>query len=97
MQQALSEDEIKRLSIEDGLTEIQRCLVLLKKADHDQQSYVFRNCKSIFRGNKQAQRELIPKFLEVINKSSEDLQIEAGQAFNLMLREIIVEDEDLIK
>ena len=54
-QQALSEDEIKRLTIEDGLTEIQRCLLLLKKPDHDQQSYVFRNCKSIFKSNLDAQ------------------------------------------
>lgn len=35
-QQALSEDEIKRLTIEESLTETQRCLVLLKKPDHDQ-------------------------------------------------------------
>jgi len=34
-QQALSEDEIKRYTIEEGLTEVQRCLVLLKKPDHD--------------------------------------------------------------
>ena len=62
-QQALSEDEIKRLTIEESLTETQRCLVLLKKPDHDQQSYVFRNCKSIFKANLEAQRNLIPHIL----------------------------------
>ena len=30
-QQAMSEDEIKRFTIDEGLTEAQRCLVLLKK------------------------------------------------------------------
>jgi serine/threonine-protein phosphatase 4 regulatory subunit 4 len=32
----LSEDEIKRLTIDENLSEIQRCLVLLKKPEHDQ-------------------------------------------------------------
>lgn len=35
-QQALSEDEIKRFTIEEGLSEVQRCVVLLKKPEHDQ-------------------------------------------------------------
>ena len=35
-QQAMSEDEIKRFTIDEGLTECQRCLVLLKKQDHEQ-------------------------------------------------------------
>jgi len=35
-QQAMSEDEIKRFTIDEGLTEVNRCLVLLKKFDHDQ-------------------------------------------------------------
>ena len=33
----------------------------------------------------------------MITKSNNDLQIEAGQAINQMLREIIIEDEDLVK
>ena len=32
----MSEDEIKRLTIDEGLTEVQRCLVLLRKHDHEQ-------------------------------------------------------------
>lgn len=76
---------------------MQRCLVLLKKPEHDQQSYVFRNYVRIFKGNTEAQSELIPKILEVIDKSSEDLQVEAGLAFNNMLRDMIVEEDYLIK
>ena len=63
MQQAIAEDEIIRLTLDEGLSEIQRCVILLKKPEHDQQSYVFRNCRSIFKGNIKAQRELIPKIL----------------------------------
>lgn len=33
----------------------------------------------------------------MINKTSENLQIEAGQALNILLRDIIIEDEALIK
>jgi hypothetical protein len=33
----------------------------------------------------------------MIDKSSEQLQVEAGIALNQMLREIIIEDDELIK
>jgi len=33
----------------------------------------------------------------MIDKSSEDLQVEAGRAFNSMVRDIIIEDEGLIR
>lgn len=35
-QKALSEDEVKRLLLDEGLTETQRCIVLLKKPELDQ-------------------------------------------------------------
>ena len=81
-QKALSEDEIRRHTLEEGLSETQRCLVLLKKPELDQQSYMFRNCRSIFAGNPEVQQQLLPKVLEIIATSSEGLQIEAGVAFN---------------
>ena len=34
-QQAISEDEVKRFTIDEGLSEVQRCLVLIKKPEHD--------------------------------------------------------------
>ena len=96
-QKALSEDEIKRLMLEEGLSETQRCLVLLKKPELDQQSYMFRNCRGIFTGNESVQKQLLPKVLDMIATSSEGLQIEAGLAFNAMLREILILDEGIVR
>ena len=50
-EKALSEDEVKRMMLDEGLTENQRCLILLKKPGIDQQSYMFRNCRAIFKDN----------------------------------------------
>lgn len=45
----------------------------------------------------EAQRELIPKILDMIEKGSESLQIEAGHAFNSLLRDNIIEEEEIIR
>jgi len=50
----MSEDEVNRMMLDEDLTEIQRCLVLLKKPDIKQQSYMFINFRSIFKNNKAA-------------------------------------------
>lgn len=58
---------------------------------------MFRNFRCIFKDNKEVQQELIPKILEMIEKSTESLQIEAGRCFNSMLRENIIISEVIIK
>ena len=81
--------------MDEVLSETQRCLILLKKPELDQQSYMFRNCRSIFTENLQAQQELLPKVLEIIPTSSENLQIEAGIALNILLRDVLILDEGI--
>lgn len=56
---------------------------------------MFRNCRSIFKDNLQAQEELLPKVLDIIPTSSENLQIEAGIALNMLLRDILIVSDDL--
>ena len=60
-------------TIQDGLSETQRVLLLLfKKDDPVQQAYVFNNAKSIFRDNPEnIQQEIIPLILDNIRQWSE--------------------------
>lgn len=97
LEQAMSEDEVNRMMLEEDLNEEQRCVTLLKKPDSRQHSYMFRNYRLIFKDNPRAQDQLIPKVLELIGKSTEQILIDAGCCFNSLLRENIILDDTLIK
>lgn len=74
-------------TIADGLSEKERAQILLfKKDDPLQQSYVFNNAKSIFTGNPdEIQETIIPIILQNVLKWSEEIQILAGDMFDLLL------------
>jgi hypothetical protein len=55
------------------------------------------NIKSMMKGNILVKKDMIPKILFIVEKSSEEIQIEAGLAFNELLKENIIEDQELIK
>lgn len=79
-------------TIQDGLSEKQRAKILLfKKDDPLQQSYVFNNAKSVFTGNVDGiQEEIIPLILSNVLKWSEDIQVLAGDMFDSLLRDGIL-------
>ena len=76
-------------TIQEGLTEKERVKILLfKKDDPLQQQYVFSNARSIFRENVDGiQDEIIPLILDNIKQWSEYIQINAGDMFDLLLKE----------
>lgn len=79
-------------TIQEGLSEKERIKILLfKKDDRSQVQYVFNNAKNIFKGNEDSiQDEIIPIILDNILKWPEEVQVSAGQMFDLLLKEQIL-------
>ena len=82
-------------TIQENLSEKQRVkLLLFKKDDPVQQSYVFQNARNIFRDNLDSiQDEIIPLILENIVQCSEYIQIHCGDMFALLIRERILSEQ----
>lgn len=92
----LTSEEIALYAIQDGLTEAGRIKILLGKKDLLQQGYVFQNALNIFKNDSSTQQEIIPIILGKLQKFNEVLQVEAGEMFDDLLENNIL-DKSLLE
>ncbi len=57
------EEEIKKMTIPEDLSEYERTKLLLSKKDTVQRSYVFKSCESLFSSDIKIQKEILPIIL----------------------------------
>ena len=55
-----------------------------------QQQYVFTNATNIFRNDPDTQNIIVPLIIKQVPNLSEELQIEAGKCFNLLIENRIL-------
>jgi hypothetical protein len=82
-------------TLKENLSEKERVRELLLHGKNSlQQNYVFQNAKSIFRDNIDSiQEELIPLVLSELLKWSEGRQVQAGEMFEMLLSEKILNQQ----
>lgn len=83
----LTEEEIKKYEIANGLTEIERSLVLLKKSNSTQRTSVLINLPKILRDYPEAETELLPIIFKEVLSWDEELQIECGASLAEVIEE----------
>ena len=81
------EEEIRKYTLDEGISECDRIKQLLEKRDANQFCYVFHNAANIFRGDAQMQGEILPILVAKVRCYSEEHQVLAGDALHDLIEQ----------